>query len=124
MNTVANKLLESGDRGTLIALLRTVQDKVLLVGSRGRGRHRQDSDIDLHVVDMMETDETFDAVIDFLDRSGVEYFSDKWGTGSIQIREQPGFPVPVEFGFWTGIPGGCEMLSVDVFGVVLQAPQA
>lgn len=98
-------LIEStADSRRLQELLEFVRDRVVLVGSRGRGDHRPDSDFDLHIVDMMETDETFEDICKWLTSNNVHYLQDKFGSGSITIPPQVGFPVSVEFGFWEGTP--------------------
>jgi len=122
----ADQLVETllAEPSLLTPLLSTFADKVLLVGSRGSGRQRPDSDVDLHIKDMMETDETYDAITAFLEKQGVQFGGDKYGAGSIIVPEQDGYPVSVEFGFWDGIPEDPQCALVDVFGVKLQAPQA
>lgn len=113
---LAEQLLMADD-AALITLLGFVRDRVILVGSRGRGTHRPDSDFDLHIIDMMETEETYDAITGWLDTKGVQYGQDKWGSGSIVVSKQPGFPVPVEFGFWQGTPESTK--KVLFYGVEL-----
>jgi len=101
--------------------LTAFQSHLLVVGSRGRGDHREDSDVDLHIVDMMETDDTYDKITKWLEDNNINYGSDKWGAGSIVIPEQPGFQVSCELGFWTGI-GDRELLPITVFDVQMLTP--
>ena len=122
VTTLVESLLSESDNQVLVSLLSHVKEKVWLVGSRSHGTPRPDSDIDLHIIDMMETDATYDAVTNFLTDNKVEFGGDKWGTGSIYVPVQSGVPVEVEFGFWHGVPNDPELGQVNVFGVNLTAP--
>lgn len=119
MKRLTTKLLESDDSLKLKNLLEFVRSKVILVGSRGRGDHRDDSDLDLHIPDMMDTDKTFDEICQYLTDNHILHDSDKFDIGYIGVPEQPGVPVSIDFGFWGNTPPDTRVSRH--FGVDLMA---
>lgn len=98
--------------------LNTFKQDLWLVGSRARGTHKQDSDIDLHIIDMYETDRTFDQISQYLQMHGILCHIDKWNVGCIVIPAQDGMPVSIDLGYWHGIPER-NRKTITIFNVEL-----
>lgn len=118
MHVLTKKLVESDNN--IARFLLAFRNSLQVVGSRGRGDHEPDSDVDLHIKDMMETDETFDSILVYLSENGIQHGYDKWSSHSITIPPQLGFPVAIDIGYWTGVPNNHQ--QIDVFGVLMDAP--
>lgn len=117
---VERLLLEEASK--LTQFLQAFADRVVVVGSRGSEtkQPRPDSDIDLHVVDIMDTDETWVAVQEWLKSHSVEFQVDD-GLPGLWIGAQEGFEVPIEMGHWWGTPE--ETRPVSIFGAAMRAFQ-
>lgn len=71
---------------------------------------------------MMDTDETYDNIVEWIEEHKLHFSYDKWGTGSIIIPKQYGFLVECDIGFWSGIEF-CKFVPIKVFDVELLTPQ-